>query len=283
MRRRKKSSVFEDLVDIVALMPWWLGVVLAVLSYFGLHYLATAEVPRVMRPNELGAVVYANLWKVLATFGQIVVPVCCLLGSAVSVIKRRQRIQLFSSVATGRSVDALGAMTWQEFEMLVGEAFRREGFSVVETGGGGADGGVDLILRKDGEKSLVQCKQWRAYKVSVTAVRELYGVMAAEGAAGGYMVTSGVFTDDAVEFAHGRNIDLIDGPRLFVMIRQARSTVGSEMSATAVGTAPMEAVPTCPRCGGSMVRRTARRGANAGSEFWGCSRFPSCTATRPSE
>ena len=34
--------------------------------------------------------------------------------------------------------------------------------------------------------------------------------------------------------------------------------------------------PDCPKCGRAMVRRTARRGANAGSEFWGCSEFPRC-------
>ena len=44
------------------------------------------------------------------------------------------------------------------------------GFSVAETGGGGADGGIDLKLKKGGEIFLVQCKQWRAYKVSVNIV-----------------------------------------------------------------------------------------------------------------
>jgi len=39
--------------------------------------------------------------------------------------------------------------------------------------------------------------------------------------------------------------------------------------------------PTCPACGGDMVRRTARRGPSAGSEFFGCARFPECRATVP--
>jgi DNA-binding helix-hairpin-helix protein with protein kinase domain len=41
------------------------------------------------------------------------------------------------------------------------------------------------------------------------------------------------------------------------------------------------AVQTCPRCGSNMVVRTARQGRNAGNQFWGCSRYPSCTGTRP--
>ncbi|MDV6226261.1 topoisomerase DNA-binding C4 zinc finger domain-containing protein [Nitratireductor aquimarinus] len=38
--------------------------------------------------------------------------------------------------------------------------------------------------------------------------------------------------------------------------------------------------PTCSRCGAPMVRRTARRGRNAGGQFWGCSRYPHCKGTR---
>jgi restriction system protein len=52
---------------------------------------------------------------------------------------------------------------------------------------------VDLVLQRDGEKHLVQCKQWRATRVSVMVVRELFGVMAATGAVGGFVVTSGRF------------------------------------------------------------------------------------------
>jgi hypothetical protein len=32
----------------------------------------------------------------------------------------------------------------------------------------------------------------------------------------------------------------------------------------------------CPRCGSSMVVRTAKRGSNAGNQFWGCSAYPAC-------
>lgn len=73
---------------------------------------------------------------------------------------------------------------------------------------------VDLVLSWRGEKHLVQCKHWQAVRVDVDVVRVLYGVMAAKGAAGGFVVTSGRFTDDAIKFASGRNITLIDGPEL---------------------------------------------------------------------
>jgi len=33
----------------------------------------------------------------------------------------------------------------------------------------------------------------------------------------------------------------------------------------------------CPKCGSSMVLRTAKRGGSAGNQFWGCSAYPKCT------
>ncbi len=39
--------------------------------------------------------------------------------------------------------------------------------------------------------------------------------------------------------------------------------------------------PDCPSCGKAMVLRTARSGARAGSQFWGCTAYPVCKGTRP--
>lgn len=36
----------------------------------------------------------------------------------------------------------------------------------------------------------------------------------------------------------------------------------------------------CPRCGSKLTLRTAKKGPNAGSQFWGCTEFPNCRFTR---
>jgi restriction system protein len=146
---------------------------------------------------------------------------------------------------------------------------------------------VDLIARKGSETFLVQCKQWRAFKVGVDVVRELYGVMAARGAAGGYVVTSGTFTADARAFAEGRNVRLIDGQKLFGLLQQARVSLSARRTGSSAppGVSPAKAVPSssgtpcCPVCTSMMVRRTAKKGGNAGAQFWGCSKFPACRGT----
>lgn len=290
MARRKKSSVADDLVDLIALLPWWAGVLLALLSYVLLHRVA-------MQPVVVGtgSLPLQSLWKGAATAGQYIAPVLCLAGAGLSAWRRKARKALVADVAQTQASDALDGMSWREFEVLVGEGFRLQGYQVLETGGGGPDGGVDLVLSKPGkngsEKFLVQCKQWRALKVGVDVVRELYGVMAAKGAAGGFVVTSGRFTDEAKAFASGRNVSLVDGPRLHGLIRQAQASSKSPSAGRTPAPAVPPAVPpaeapvladppACPACAKPMVQRTAKRGANAGVGFWGCTGYPACRGTR---
>jgi restriction system protein len=178
MARRRKSSAFEDLIEIAAALPWWLSLSMAAVSYGILHHYAGIPLPTLTDPKQMGQMVTNQMIKTFATFGQYLVPLAFGLGTAVSLMKRKKRADLFQSVAKQSGKSALNGITWREFEMLVGEWFRRQGYAVTETGGV-ADGGVDLILTKAGETYLVQCKQWKAYKVGVTVVRELLGVMAA--------------------------------------------------------------------------------------------------------
>lgn len=126
-------------------------------------------------------------------------------------------------------------------------------------GGDGPDGGVDLVLDRGAERVLVQCKQWRALKVGVSTIRELYGVMAAKGAASGIVVTSGKFTQDAIEFANGRKVTLVEGDELRRMIHEAKVARGAPVTAVKPDSI-FQAASGCPQCGSSMVKRVAKRG-----------------------
>jgi restriction system protein len=272
---RRRNSAFEDLIEIAASLPWWLSLSLAAVSYVVMHYYAGVPVPVITDTKQLGSMVTGQMIKTLATFGQYLVPLAFGIGAAVSLIKRKKRANLFQSVAKQSGKSALNGITWREFEMLVGEWFRRQGHTVTETGGV-ADGGVDLILTKAGETYLVQCKQWKAYKVGVNIVRELLGVMVSQGAAGGYLVTSGVFTNEARRFAESSNIALIDGEKLAYLMNETRAAQPAPPAGRPTTTPPPQTSPACPKCGSAMVLRHATKGAHAGSAFWGCSRFPGC-------
>ncbi|WCH24431.1 nuclease-related domain-containing protein [Aeromonas salmonicida] len=51
-------------------------------------------------------------------------------------------------------------------------------------------------------------------------------------------------------------------------------------SLTAIAQSNKVEVLTCPRCGNTMVLRTANRGGNKGNQFWGCSDYPKCKGIR---
>ncbi|MGO4279014.1 MULTISPECIES: restriction endonuclease [Cupriavidus] len=285
MARRNNNGVFEDLFGIARMLPWWASVVLAVVAYGILHRYAIADVPTNVPPGQIGSMVVAQMVKAFATYGQYIVPTIVLAGALASYFEKKKRERLIGAVAADASGKALNQMSWREFEMLVGQAFRADGYTVTEVGGGGADGGVDLQLRKSGEIFLVQCKQWKAYKVSVKVVRELYGVMTDRGAAGGFVVTSGVFTSDAAAFARGKNIELVDGASLLARIRKNEAIAPSPaLSAQYTSVEPMASsagpTPACPKCGAQMLQRIAKQGANVGKAFWGCEAFPKCRGVR---
>ncbi|MCW5661665.1 MAG: restriction endonuclease [Burkholderiaceae bacterium] len=278
---RRNASLAGNRFGQLGLVPWWLSIALATASYLLLHWVATAELPRTKASKAPSPLVAAL--KGAANAGQFVVPILFVAGAVGSAMRRHRRNALHDVAATG--AEAVAGMSWAEFEVLVGEAFRRRGYHVEETGGGGADGGVDLVLRRGGDKVFVQCKQWKAYKVGVTVVRELAGVMAVHGAARGFVVTSGRFTAEAEAFGKQGNVSLIDGVALAELIASTRRQQATPPSVAQRIEPTLEpvvetAAPSCPLCQRQMVRRLARRGSNEGKEFWGCPTFPACKGIR---
>ncbi|WNW10164.1 restriction endonuclease [Pseudomonas sp. DTU_2021_1001937_2_SI_NGA_ILE_001] len=291
----KKISPFTALLQLASVLPWWANVALAITSAALLHALAATPVG--VDPRHIDKALISSAFKGMATFGQFFLPLVFASAAVASFVGRRKRRQLLESLAKPGG-NKLVNLTWREFELAVGEALRRQGFVVQENRGAGPDGGVDLRLQRDGETYLVQCKHWRAQQVGVAVVRELYGVMAAEGAVGGYVVTSGRFTRAAEDFGHGRNLQLVDGAVLQRWIDERVEPSGSPVTAPeapmppaqpampappapAPAPAPVSTMaPGCPHCKKPMLMKTARTGPNAGGQFWGCSDYPQCRGIR---
>ncbi len=110
------------------------------------------------------------------------------------------------------------------FDLLMAESFRLQGFSV--TGGDtGAPDRPDLSLVKGAKKYCVQSRHWKDTALDISAVLELEGVMAERQADGGFLITSGPVTAYAAAFAASRKIQLIHGPRLLAMLEKAKETI----------------------------------------------------------
>jgi restriction system protein len=248
-------------------MPWWVSVVLAAVVYFGLRFilpLISASDP-VTRSLVNAA---AKVAPFFALFFLFPVPF-----SLLNAAKRRRLLNSQSGLSTIRSLH------WSEFELMVGEAFRRQGYAVEERGGSAPDGGIDLVLRKGGEKTIVQCKHWKKQQIGVSVVRELLGVMVASHANRGIVVSSSRFTFEAQEFARGKRIDLMDGEALNRLLPLSSGAERVEPAMQKAENSIHGAL--CSQCGSDMVKRVAMKGQNAGTAFWGCSAYPKCRGTRP--
>jgi restriction system protein len=201
----RRRGLFDDLMSIGLKLPWKVALAAAAVIFVVLHFVAiyTRAPLSTNTLADMGAVVQRGFIHVFAEFFQYIIPAGLLIGTTVGYFKQRQSGALFT-VARANPKPAITSMSWRDFERLVGEVFRRQGFTVSGFGGQGPDGGVDLGLTKNGQRFLVQCKHWRKRQVGVTVVRELNGVVAAHGAHGGFVVTSGEFTQEARDFAPPR-------------------------------------------------------------------------------
>jgi restriction system protein len=179
------------------------------------------------------------------------------------------------------SPSGLETLRWDQFELLVGEIFRRQGYAVELSAALGADGGIDLMLRRDGESIPVQCKHWKTSKVAAREMREFYGAMADTASPRGIFVTTGSFTRDAREFATGKAIELIDGTALdrrIAAIRRPEENIFDVPSWIDDFTANARIFdPECPFCRGAM---TVRHNRSTGAAFWGCTTYPRCAGKR---
>ncbi len=116
-------------------------------------------------------------------------------------------------------------MSWANVQLLLAEAFRIQGFLVKEIGGESAD----MVLARDDGTWLVDCRYWSAQEVGANAAGQLYGAMGRLEAKGGFVVTAGKFTPDALEFARGLNVELIAGRELARMLELAKETISGAL------------------------------------------------------
>lgn len=113
-------------------------------------------------------------------------------------------------------------LTGIEFEKLCCNLLYKMGFEIETTKASG-DGGIDIIAKTEDiffkGTYLIQCKRYSG-SVGEPIVRDLYGVVNSERANKGIIITTGEFTKSAIEFAYGKQIELIDGEKLQALLEK---------------------------------------------------------------
>src|SRR5207249_7466360 len=92
----------------------------------------------------------------------------------------------------------------------------------------------------------------------------------------GKFIALGDYTDEAKQFAERRGIEAVNQDALIALLKTTNSSLDPKVLAFLTDTTKY-----CPRCERVMILRTAVKGPNAGSNFWGCSDYPRCNFTMP--
>ena len=167
--------------------------------------------------------------------------------------------------------ERLKAIDWFQFEKVVSVIYEVRGCSVKRLGGAKPDGGIDLIVEKDGERLVIQCKHWRKWNVGVRHIRELLGALVDSKIEKGVLVTLRGCTPEATELANKHGIHIVDQKELVALMQMADGSLDKRIVALLDDTRKF-----CPRCERPLRLRTATKGFNRGEQFWGCSNFPRC-------
>lgn len=172
--------------------------------------------------------------------------------------------------------EVLRQIEWKRFEAVCEALMGQAGFQT-QSQSRGADGGVDIWLHSrhaQGPVALVECRHWLRKPVGVRELREFHELMASHQLQRGTYITSGRYTREALEFAHAKRINLLDGPSLLALISRRRPE--QQQALLAVAYAGDYWRPTCASCSLKMVERSV---AEDGSAIWGCPAYPDCRNT----
>jgi len=183
--RMHENSLFAILLR----SPWWISIAIAA----GITTLAAIFVPPAY------AVIASLPFLVIggiAGWGQLRAP---------------------SAARLERTLEAVRAMSWNDFSGALEEAFRRDGYAVSRVAGAAAD----FEMTKAGRTALVSCKRWKAARTGVEPLRDLDAARRAREAHECIYVATGEFTDGARTFANEKKIRVLHVAELAKLLPRA--------------------------------------------------------------
>ena len=168
-----------------------------------------------------------NFWQGLSTESQIILAILgciAILASigayiAFDISRKRQRaiswrramVAWKQSSQSGKVTEIQTArlLSSHDLEKFAAQVYTKMGYRVVHTGHTG-DHGVDVrLVSPAGQVEIIQCKQWKK-PVGEPDVRNLAGAMVHEKAIRGFFWAPGGFTTEAIRWAKGKSIILMD-------------------------------------------------------------------------
>lgn len=183
--RLSENSLFAILMR----SPWWISFAVAA-GVFGLARLFVPTVYALIVPLPFVVIGAMAAWR---------------------------QLRAPSAARIAATLDAIRAMSWEEFSAALEDAYRREGYAVTRVAGAAAD----FELAKSWQVTLVACKRWKATRTGVEPLRELEAAARAREAHERVYVAAGEITDTARAFAAEKKIRLLHDAELARLLLRA--------------------------------------------------------------
>ena len=163
-----KNSMFAVLLR----SPWWISIGLA---------LAIGLVAAALLPDQFKAVG--------ALSG--------LPFAVVGLLAARRQWHLPSAARIAQTQQALSSMAWPAFALLLEQAFRRDGYTVLR----GKAAGADFELERQGRRTMVAARRGKSARTGLEALRPLQAARDASEAQDALYIGLGPLSDNASPFA----------------------------------------------------------------------------------
>lgn len=181
-----KNSIFATLLR----SPWWVSLLVAVI---------VAAIARYLLAGFLGMPIVSIALPFLV----------------ISAISGWRQLQAPSSARIEKTLAAISAMSWKEFSAVLQQGFERDGYTVTRV-----NGAADFLVKKEGRRSLVCAKRWKAANHGIEPVRELQAAREAQDAHGAIYVAINDMSDNARSLARSHGIELMQGPEITRLLRK---------------------------------------------------------------
>ncbi|MDH5535370.1 MAG: restriction endonuclease [Betaproteobacteria bacterium] len=175
----------ESLFTILSRQPWWLSMLVGALLFAAMQLIFPALAPFVALPF-IGIGAWLG-WKQLRA------------GVPFDVPERLAKLR---------------EMPWENFSLVVSEAYRRQGYTVEPS----KSGAFDFRLRKNNRLTLVQCRRWKVSQVGENPLRELNQAIEKQDAYNAIAITAGEFSEKARSFVATTPITLVSGAELIKLV-----------------------------------------------------------------
>lgn len=159
-----------------------------------------------MGSNQLSEPLNLIGWQILTTFGPLWLFMLAVVFIRILLVVYQKRRLARSGIF---EIDQMDGITFEQYLELL---FRKLGYKAERTQASG-DFGADLVISKDGVRTIVQAKRY-AKNIGVRAVQEVVAAQKMYNGTKAMVVTNRGYTKQAQQLAKANNVELWDREQL---------------------------------------------------------------------